>query len=176
MNASASRQVYTFVIPTPDGDFLAHFSDRGLCGLSFPSRAGRRRAGSGSPRTPRAISRWLAVTAKALSASLLGRDPRVLPPIDLETGTAFQQQVWGVLRRIKSGRTMSYAEVARAVGRPRAARAVGGACGANPVPVLVPCHRVLAAHQGLGGFSGGLNWKRLLLQREGAWSAVGQSS
>jgi O-6-methylguanine DNA methyltransferase len=75
--------------------------------------------------------------------------------------------VWRVLRRITSGQTWSYAELARAIGRAKAVRAVGNACGANPIPVLVPCHRVLAANEGLGGFSGGRKWKWMLLAREG---------
>jgi O-6-methylguanine DNA methyltransferase len=75
--------------------------------------------------------------------------------------------VWRALRRIALGQTWSYSQVARAIGNPKAARAVGGACGANPIPVFVPCHRVLAANSGLGGFSGGLNRKRTLLKREG---------
>jgi O-6-methylguanine DNA methyltransferase len=61
---------------------------------------------------------------------------------------------------------LSYAEVAEAIGKPKAVRAVGGACGANPIPLFVPCHRVLAANHRLGGFSGGLEWKRTLLARE----------
>jgi O-6-methylguanine DNA methyltransferase len=102
-----------------------------------------------------------------LNEILAGREPRVLPPLDLSSGTEFQRRVWNALRRIASGRTRSYAEVATEIGRPRATRAVGGACGANPIPVLVPCHRVLAANRALGGFSGGLGWKRKLLAREG---------
>jgi len=69
--------------------------------------------------------------------------------------------------KIKFGRTQSYGELAAAIGNPKAVRAVGGACGANPIPVLVPCHRVLAANQKIGGFSSGLEWKRKLLGREG---------
>ena len=68
---------------------------------------------------------------------------------------------------IPSGRTRTYQEIARAVNRPGGARAVGQACGANPIPVLIPCHRVLAAHGRLGGFSSGLECKMRLLQREG---------
>jgi len=93
--------------------------------------------------------------------------PSELPPLDFSAGTDFQQQVWRTLLKIAAGRTLSYGQVAEAIGRPKAVRAVGGACGANPIPVLVPCHRVLAAHNGLGGFSSGLNWKRRLLEREG---------
>ncbi len=69
--------------------------------------------------------------------------------------------------KIGCGRTLSYGQVAAAIGNPKALRAVGGACGANPVPVFVPCHRVLAANDGIGGFSSGLDWKRKLLAREG---------
>jgi len=68
---------------------------------------------------------------------------------------------------IRPGKTLSYGEMAAAIGKPRAVRAVGGACGANPIPVIVPCHRVLAANHRLGGFSSGLDWKRTLLTREG---------
>jgi O-6-methylguanine DNA methyltransferase len=102
-----------------------------------------------------------------LNDALAGRAPRNLPPLDLSAGTDFQRRVWSALRRIASGRTRSYAEVAVAIGNPRATRAVGGACGANPIPVLVPCHRVLAANRAIGGFSSGLGWKRKLLAREG---------
>jgi len=81
-------------------------------------------------------------------------------------GTVFQKKVWNALRKISPGKTKSYGEIAQAIGKPKAVRAVGGACGANPIPVLVPCHRVLAANHKLGGFSGGLDWKRKLLARE----------
>jgi O-6-methylguanine DNA methyltransferase len=85
----------------------------------------------------------------------------------LSNGTTFRRNVWNTLRKIACGQTKSYGEIARAVGKPKAVRAVGGACGANPIPVLIPCHRVVAANKKLGGFSGGLNWKRDLLAREG---------
>ena len=88
------------------------------------------------------------------------------------TGTAFQKSVWRAMRKISLGKTKSYGEIASAIGNPKAVRAVGGACGANPVPVLVPCHRVLAANHKLGGFGGGLDWKRSLLKREGVKFSV----
>lgn len=69
--------------------------------------------------------------------------------------------------KIPAGKTKSYGEIATAIKNPKAVRAVGGACGANPIPVLVPCHRILAANKKIGGFSGGLDWKRSLLAREG---------
>jgi O-6-methylguanine DNA methyltransferase len=81
--------------------------------------------------------------------------------------TAFQREVWDALRGIPYGQTRTYGEIARALGKPRAARAVGGACGANPWPIIVPCHRVVAADGSLGGYSAGVEWKRLLLRIEG---------
>jgi len=113
------------------------------------------------------IRHWHRATVAALKNVLAGRTPGKLPPLDLSGGTEFQRKVWIALRKIARGRTKSYGEIARAIGKPKAVRAVGGACGANPIPILVPCHRVLAAHGKLGGFGGGLDWKRKLLAREG---------
>ena len=154
-------------IPTPDGEFIARYSKEGLCGLDFPSSTKQRKSETNTTRPAAQIRRWHAVATKALKLALAGRPPKRLPPLDLSGGTEFQQRVWRTLRSIASGRTRSYTQVARAIGHPKAVRAVGGACGANPIPVLVPCHRVLAANNGLGGFSGGLFWKRALLKREG---------
>jgi methylated-DNA-[protein]-cysteine S-methyltransferase len=81
-------------------------------------------------------------------------------------GSPFQIEVWEQLRRIPYGETISYGELARRVGRPEAARAVGSANGQNPVAIVVPCHRVIGADGSLTGFGGGLAWKRWLLRRE----------
>lgn len=154
---------FTLPITTTDGTFNAHYTEQGLAQLDFP------RTSKGKPASaeiPAQVRAWHKLTTRALNEALDGRAPRELPPLDA-AGTEFQQRVWGVLRRIASGRTKSYSEVAATLGKPKAARAVGSACGANPIPVLVPCHRVLAANSGLGGFSGGLDWKRKLLAREG---------
>jgi len=86
-------------------------------------------------------------------------------PLDIR-GTAFQQQVWRALQKIPAGRTRSYAEVARSIGRPDAMRAVGSACGANPVALVVPCHRVVQTGGGLGGYRWGVERKRELLEAE----------
>ncbi len=82
-------------------------------------------------------------------------------------GTAFQEAVWRVLGTISYGTTISYRELAQRVDRPQAFRAVGGANGRNPLPIVIPCHRVIAADGGLGGYSGGLERKTLLLRLEG---------
>ena len=87
--------------------------------------------------------------------------------VRLVTGTPFQRAVYEELLKIPKGHTVSYAEVARRVGRPGAARAVGQAVGANPIPLLIPCHRVLASDGSLGGFGGGLPLKTTLLKQEG---------
>ena len=88
-------------------------------------------------------------------------------PLDLTSGSPFQRRVWAVTRRIPYGQVRSYGEIARAVGASKAARAVGGALGANPVPIVVPCHRVLRTDGTLGGFAAGLEIKRALLTLEG---------
>ena len=83
-------------------------------------------------------------------------------------GTDFQRRVWSALRDIPYGETRSYAELARTVGRPRGSRAVGQANRRNPIGVVIPCHRVIAADGGLGGYAGGLDRKRRLLEIEGS--------
>jgi methylated-DNA-[protein]-cysteine S-methyltransferase len=82
------------------------------------------------------------------------------------TGTPFQRQVWGALRNIGYGETISYGELARRIGKPSAARAVGLANGSNPISVIVPCHRVIGANGTLTGYGGGIERKRLLLDLE----------
>ncbi len=86
-------------------------------------------------------------------------------PLD-PRGTAFRKKVWAALRKIPHGKTFSYGEIARRVGSPGASRAVGGACGSNPIPLFIPCHRVIAADGGLGGFGGGLKMKQKLIALE----------
>ena len=167
-------------IVTADGDFIARYSEKGLAELSFP-KANRRRRGDESQKSAASkelvrdsssrllqnkIRAWHRLTESALKKILAGHEPKTFPPLDV-TGTAFQKSVWRVMRKISLGKTKSYGEVASAIGNPKAVRAVGGACDANPIPVLVPCHRILAANKKLGGFSGGLDWKRRLLEREG---------
>jgi AraC family transcriptional regulator of adaptative response/methylated-DNA-[protein]-cysteine methyltransferase len=96
-----------------------------------------------------------------------GRAPATELPLDIR-GTAFQRRVWEELQRIPLGETRTYGEVAAAIGSPRAVRAVGTACGANPVAIVVPCHRVLPASGGVGNYGGGPHRKRELLRREHA--------
>ena len=157
-------------IITRDGQFIARYSEKGLAELNFPTKPNGSADLPVSPdarrRVPIKVSAWHRATETALNKILAGGKPKKLPPLDL-SGTELQKNIWHALRKIPQGKTKSYGEIAQAIGKPNAVRAVGGACGANPVPILVPCHRVLAANKKLGGFSGGLDWKRRLLEREG---------
>lgn len=152
-------------IATADGIFIAHYSEMGLAGLDWPAKKNAR-VSSASAKTSGQILRWHKLTTEAFKKILAGRDAKELPPLDWNGKTEFQKSVWREMLKIPAGKTKSYGEIAAAIGKPKAVRAVGGACGANPIPVLVPCHRILAANKKLGGFSGGLDWKRSLLTRE----------
>lgn len=154
------------LIPTRMGEFEARWTEHGLARLRFPGAADP--GGEFHPLQPRpaTITRWIPILRNALEAALSDGRPTPEPPLDVSSGTEFQREVWQALRAIPRGETRSYGEIAAAVGRPKGAQAVGQACGANPIPVLIPCHRVLAAQSRLGGFSGGLDWKRRLLGLE----------
>ena len=110
----------------------------------------------------------LSDTVEQLRQYLAGERRAFDLPMDLSQGTAFQQAVWRATMTIPYGQVCSYGQVAALIGKPRATRAVGGALGRNPVPVIVPCHRVIAADGSLGGFSIGLPLKRALLQIDGS--------
>ena len=151
---------------TRDGKFIAHYSEKGLAEIDWPKA---KRAFSRAVKkeiVPAKIKNWHRTTETALKNILAGKKSQ-LPPLDWNGATDFQKSVWQQMLKISTGKTKSYGEIAEQIGKPKAVRAVGGACGANPIPVLVPCHRVLAANKKLGGFSGGLDWKRKLLAREG---------
>ena len=177
MSAKRPFHLITLPIPTNAGPFLAHYSTAGLAHLDFP----RATPSSSSADTPKSrgehgalCRRWRQQTIRAVRNILAGRPPGPLPPLDLAGATPFQKTVWAALRKIPRGTTRTYATLAAQIGRPKAARAVGKACGANPIPLLIPCHRVLAAGGKLGGFSAGLAWKRRLLDRELALTRLSQ--
>ena len=108
-----------------------------------------------------ALARW----TRAIVAHLDGRRPRLDLPIDVQA-TSFQWQVWKALAEIPSGETRTYAQVAAAIGRPRAVRAVGHACAMNKVAILIPCHRVVPSAGGVGKYRWGADRKKALLDRE----------
>jgi O-6-methylguanine DNA methyltransferase len=105
--------------------------------------------------------------ARQLRAYFAGQLRRFDLPLDMQ-GTEFQLRVWHELERIPYGETRSYRQIAEAVGAPRAVRAVGAANGANPIPIVVPCHRVIGANGKLVGYGGGLPLKKRLLELEGS--------
>ena len=88
-------------------------------------------------------------------------------PIQVDTGTPFQKKVWGIIQQIPYGKVQSYQWIAEQIGKPKAVRAVGNAVGANPVSILIPCHRVIRSNGALGGYGGGLERKQQLLALEG---------
>jgi len=147
-------------------------SNHGLCLLQFTADIGAMRsrlgpAFSGAAFVPARSGAPLEGWLDALCAGLDGRGAWPLLPLDLR-GTAFQMRVWRFLQGIPPGLTRSYADVAAGIGAPKATRAVGTACGANRVAVLVPCHRVLRGDGALGGYRWGLERKRALLDAERA--------
>ena len=156
-------------ITTSDGIFLAQYSSQGLAGLFFPHADGLVPSGRAynARQIPLPILRWHRTTTDVVKAVLAGRKVKTLPPLDWSGTTKFQQAVWSAMMKLGPGKTRSYGEIAMKIGRPRAVRAVGSACGANPFPLIVPCHRILAAHGKIGGYGSGLEWKRTLLAREG---------
>ena len=111
----------------------------------------------------------LAIAIDMLEEYFSGETERMSHTLDLQ-GTPFQLMVWSALCKIPLGKVATYGEIASEIGRPRAARAVGQACGSNHVVLFVPCHRVVAAQGKLGGFGGGLKLKEALLRHEGFFS------
>ena len=144
------------------GPFRAQFTEAGLARLQFPKAKVDPLSDAIDPP-----AKWLHQTTSALHTMLQGKTPRTLPPLDFSAGTEFRQAVWDLLLAIPSGMVQTYGGLAFQLNQAKAARAVGGACGANPIPVIVPCHRVVGANGSLTGFSGGMKWKVRLLRIEG---------
>jgi methylated-DNA-[protein]-cysteine S-methyltransferase len=111
-------------------------------------------------------SRWIADAAAYLESMFQGRHPEVCPRIKLGGQTTFTRRVLKAAMEIPWGETRSYSWVARRIGEPGAARAVGQALGRNPVPLMIPCHRVIKEDGSLGGFGQGTDWKERLLELE----------
>ncbi len=160
--------IATLPIQTADGTFLAHYSEKGLMSLDFPSRKKPSSAWAEIPDDVHAqISRWHKLTTQSLKEVLSAKPISKPPPYDLSEATDFQRSVWSALEKIPIGETQTYGELAQEIGNPKAVRAVGRGCATNPIPLLIPCHRLVAVQGKIGGFSGGLKWKEALLQREG---------
>jgi methylated-DNA-[protein]-cysteine S-methyltransferase len=149
---------------TPMGSLLLTFTANGLAALNFAGEGCKIPSGSPPLNLATLIESVKNELTKYFSKHLVDFNA---VPLDLQ-GTPFQQKVWRELQRIPRGRTVSYKELARRAGSPQGFRAVGQANGRNPVPIIVPCHRVISADGSLGGYSSGLDKKRWLLQHEGA--------
>ena len=177
--------------PSLVGEIAVLCSARGLREVTVRPRRATARDRNRSAATP-AEARSVQSPAKAGAALarqalseigeyLAGRRREFAVPLDLE-GTPFQVTVWKALLEIPYGETRSYGAIARRIGRPQAARAVGSANRSNPIPLIVPCHRVIAGDGSLGGYAGGLGMKTRLLRleqgngsRAGKFSAVSRS-
>ena len=175
-------------LASPVGWLRVEATERGLAAIEFMSGGPPAEAAGGRTLTDReadarslsrAVQGPLEVTASQgpardiveaavaqLEAYFARRATRFDLPLDLR-GTPFQLEVWEALRGVPWGTTVSYGELARRIGRPGASRAVGAANGANPIPIVIPCHRVITSRGRLGGYSSGLERKRILLALEG---------
>ncbi len=156
------------VAPSPLGRLIVAATPRGICAVSvgdddgvLRSKLGREFPAADIERDDALLQTWV----RAIVEHLRGVQPHLDLPLDVRA-TAFQWRVWQALRAIPYGTTRSYSEVAREVGQPTAVRAVANACARNPVPLIVPCHRVIREDGSLGGYGLGLDRKKKLLERE----------
>ncbi len=164
MNDRLLRCIAQCRIASPLGPLTLAATAQGLAGAWFDGQ----RHHPGELALPEAPGqRWLAQAARELDQYFEGRRRHFEVAVDAE-GTPFQRQVWQLLRGIAAGHTRGYGELAAALGRPQAARAVGAAVGRNPVSIIVPCHRVLGQGGALTGYAGGLQRKQALLALEHA--------
>jgi AraC family transcriptional regulator of adaptative response/methylated-DNA-[protein]-cysteine methyltransferase len=156
------------VARTPIGTVLVGATARGICSVKIGGPEGELAAALRKEFPSATIQRdreGLAKWVGSLVRHLEGRTTKLDLPLDIQ-GTAFQWRVWEALRAIPYGATRSYGEIARAIGKPRAARAVGHACATNPTALVIPCHRVVRGGGGLGGYAWGINVKKQLLASE----------
>ncbi|MGD0270338.1 MAG: methylated-DNA--[protein]-cysteine S-methyltransferase [Candidatus Sulfotelmatobacter sp.] len=170
--------LYCTTMDSPIGPLFLAASDRGLVALEFDARSPGQQSIRPSPRDLREEKRGFAFEesprmlrpyVSELEEYFAGKRREFTFPLDLR-GTDFQKACWQALLAIPYGETRTYADIARAVGKPTAFRAVGMANNRNPIAIVVPCHRVIASDGTLYGYGGGLDIKRKLLELEGALS------
>lgn len=159
---AAETDLAVAVVRTPIGPLRLIAGERGIRRVEFRPRASSGAARAGSP----AAARHLRQATRELEEYFAGRRKGFTVALDLPPGE--RRRAWLALEEIPYGCTTTYGELARRLGRPGAARAIGRACATNPLPVLLPCHRVVGADGSLTGFGGGLVTKRRLLELEGA--------
>jgi len=160
---SANGLLATGVVMTPWGPWGIAASARGIVQIELRGSTDGAAPDQGSP----AARALLAKAQEQLRAYLAGERRPFDLPMEPAPATDFQRRVWAACAQVPYGATATYAELAQTVGSPKGARAVGQALGANPLPVLVPCHRILSSDGTLGGYGGGLAMKRGLLTLEG---------
>ena len=164
MTKEKSNELAATHLKTPIGILQIAASDEGLVAVVFPNETKRNFA---KTKGTEAAQKHLAEAVKALEEYFVGKrhdfsDLKLAP-----SGTDFQKRVWQALYSIPFGETRSYGDIARAIDNPKGVRAVGLANGKNPIPIIVPCHRVIGANGTLTGFGGGLPTKKWLLEHEG---------
>jgi len=156
------------IAASPLGRLLVAVTDRGVCAVRMGDTDARLEKDLRAEFPAAAIRRndsALRKPVKKILNHLTNKEPKLDLPLDIRA-TAFQRQVWEQLRAIPYGQTVSYGEVAKALGKPGAVRAVGRACATNPVALVIPCHRVVREDQSLGGYRWGLDRKQKLIDRE----------
>ena len=160
------EEVYYSSVSSPLGTICFASDSIGVCLLKFGLREQEfLEILVGAGMEPRAESESTRGASEEIRAYFEGKITRFSIPVH-PRGSPFDMKVWAALQRIPLGETRSYQEIAQEVGNPRACRAVGGANGRNPIPLLIPCHRVIKKDGGLGGFSSGAEIKKWLLQFE----------
>jgi len=164
----AGLEVRFTVVPSPLGRLLVAGTARGICQVKLGDAAGpleaelrAEYADADLRRDDGPLARW----ASAIVRHLEGKEPHIDLPTDVRA-TAFQRRVWDALKKIPRGETRSYSQLARALGNPKATRAVARACATNPVAIVVPCHRVVRENGALGGYRWGIERKERLLDAE----------
>jgi methylated-DNA-[protein]-cysteine S-methyltransferase len=167
MSALYMSTLFMDMLDTPIGTLVLAADAEGLRHIEFPSNRHPVNRAGWVPGAEGAAAEILAITAQQLREYFDGTRRDFDLPL-MPRGTEFQLQVWRALATIPFGATWSYGELARVIGKPDAMRAVGAANGRNPLPIVLPCHRVIGADGSLTGFGGGLPIKEALLRLEGA--------
>lgn len=166
---------YDFLDGTPVGDILVAATAKGVCYVSFGRRSRDEKLSGLTRRAPGRMEIARDTDAvrpyiEKLVSYFGGYRGDFDIPVDLDTFcTPFQKKLYRSLMKVKNGQTITYGELASRIGMPRGSRAVGGGMGRNPIPIIVPCHRVVAAGGKLGGFTGGIDLKKTLLRIEGTF-------
>jgi methylated-DNA-[protein]-cysteine S-methyltransferase len=164
MPTQPSPPIFQSHTTSPLGDVLLAATEQGLAGVWFVQ--GQEHMPDSSEWTTEDAHPTLAAAAQQLHDYFSGQRKSFDLPLQPAWGTPFQRAVWQALQRIPYGHTSTYGDIARAIGNPKAVRAVGAAIGQNPHTIVVPCHRVVGANGSLTGFAGGLERKKHLLLHE----------